>query len=529
MNTSGVGNEVGILGYSDVGGNSLHVDEVLQNVAVGPNLTLFTGKRNVILGTKAGLSATRSDDNVFGGWAAGGGAGDSNVIVGTRAGQYLEEQSTYSVVVGPLAAFGASVVSNSVLIGPRVGGDLTTSLNSTIIGTGVVASDKVADVSVVARDTIIGDDSNEYAERITGHVSKSWLTGTDIVAFGNAIVTMSGRSGLVAIGDAVTAGGSDSILVGKNVSTGTGGSLNQIFGMDTHILGPHVNVLSVGAGPIQINRSNMEFIGTGIVYDKESNTMELLKGALKLSGDSLNFGNGILVIETDVGMTTQNAYNINSTFENQLTLTHTDDAGYIDNWTIKIEVGDFEQYNLVFRSLKGTRVVFADDYEPGVTNFTGQHRCLLCDEDIGDVEIGHIVCSTGKYAGLSGEDVTIDESIPIVKICTDAEDPTVFGVVSDVEHTGNARSVAVGHMKFILPKPFSERRVRVNGAGEGGILVCNEGGDIRNGDLLCSSSTKGYAMKQDSIYVTNYTCAKATCNANFSAGSSTLIGCVYKF
>jgi hypothetical protein len=65
--------------------------------------------------------------------------------------------------------------------------------------------------------------------------------------------------------------------------------------MDTSILGPHVNVPSVGAGPIQINRSNMEFIGTGIVYDKESNTMELLKRALKLSG--INFGNGILVMK----------------------------------------------------------------------------------------------------------------------------------------------------------------------------------------------------------------------------------------
>jgi hypothetical protein len=58
--------------------------------------------------------------------------------------------------------------------------------------------------------------------------------------------------------------------------------------MDTYILGPDVSVPSVGAGPIQINRSNMEFIGTGIVYAKESNTMELLKGALKLSRLSIS-------------------------------------------------------------------------------------------------------------------------------------------------------------------------------------------------------------------------------------------------
>jgi hypothetical protein len=34
----------------------------------------------------------------------------------------------------------------------------------------------------------------------------------------------------------------------------------------------------------------VEYIGTGIVYDKTNNTMELLKGALQLGGESINFG-----------------------------------------------------------------------------------------------------------------------------------------------------------------------------------------------------------------------------------------------
>jgi hypothetical protein len=68
----------GILGFIDTGGASVHADVGLQNVVVGEELTLFSGKRNVVLGSKAGLSATRSEDN-FLGWAAE--AGDSNVIV----------------------------------------------------------------------------------------------------------------------------------------------------------------------------------------------------------------------------------------------------------------------------------------------------------------------------------------------------------------------------------------------------------------------------------------------------------------
>jgi len=34
-----------------------------------------------------------------------------------------------------------------------------------------------------------------------------------------------------------------------------------------------------------------------------------------------------------------------------------------------------------------------------------------------------------------------------------------------------------------------------------GFKVCNQGGDVRTGDLLCSSDTPGYLMKQPSEYV----------------------------
>jgi hypothetical protein len=333
----------------------------------------------------------------------------------------------------------------------------------------------------------------------------------------------------VAVGDGVTVGGSDSILVGKNVSTGIGSSMNQIFGVDTHILTPHTNVLALGAGPIEIDRSNVEYIGTGIVYDKTNNTMELLKGALQLGGESTNLGGGILVVEQNVGMATQNSYNTSASFEAGLSLVQTENGARIEKWKIQVEPGDFLKYDLVFESDSGTRVVYTDDYEPGITNFTGQHRCLLHIEDMDSVKIGQVVCSTGKYAGLANEQVTIDESIPIVRICTTKEDPTAFGVISHLETVGDMRSIAVGNLRFLLHKPFMERRVRVNGAGEGGILVCNEGGNIKNGDLLCTSSKSGYAMKQNSVYVSNSTCAKSTCDLDFSLSDNDMVGCLYKF
>ena len=37
----------------------------------------------------------------------------------------------------------------------------------------------------------------------------------------------------------------------------------------------------------------------------------------------------------------------------------------------------------------------------------------------------------------------------------------------------------------------------INGAGEGGIFVCNSNGNIENGDCITSSEYWGYGEKQD--------------------------------
>ena len=58
-----------------------------------------------------------------------------------------------------------------------------------------------------------------------------------------------------------------------------------------------------------------------------------------------------------------------------------------------------------------------------------------------------------------------------------------------------------------------------------GIKVCNEGGDIEIGDLLVTSSTPGYFMKQSDDIIRNYTAAKSGQNVTF--GSETTKDNVY--
>mgnify|MGYP004259579387 CR=1 FL=1 len=62
-----------------------------------------------------------------------------------------------------------------------------------------------------------------------------------------------------------------------------------------------------------------------------------------------------------------------------------------------------------------------------------------------------------------------------------------------------------------------------------GFKVCNEGGAIEAGDLLCTSSTPGYLMKQDDDLMHSYTVAKSMQDVTFdSEGKSTgVYGYIY--
>jgi len=80
----------------------------------------------------------------------------------------------------------------------------------------------------------------------------------------------------------------------------------------------------------------------------------------------------------------------------------------------------------------------------------------------------------------------------------------------------------------IVNKKIEKQRLFINSVGEGGIKVCNENGNISNGDLLTTSSITGLAMKQSDGIVKNYTIGKATQDYVFESNDDyKLIGCVY--
>lgn len=106
--------------------------------------------------------------------------------------------------------------------------------------------------------------------------------------------------------------------------------------------------------------------------------------------------------------------------------------------------------------------------------------------------VGKITVSTNEYRNIGSQsqnainNITYDESLPVVALSDRPSDKRVFGVITG--KTGD--------------------RISVQASGEGTMKVCDLNGDLHYGDYITSSSIKGVGMKQTEDYVTNATVAK---------------------
>ena len=218
-------------------------------------------------------------------------------------------------------------------------------------------------------------------------------------------------------------------------------------------------------------------------------------------------------------------------------------GGYASNatpaWAMQLGGERDSNADLVLTSAAGATVRFGNEFVAGVLDFTAQHSCRMPGVAGGPGQLaGRLVVATGRYVRA----VTADDAVPCVELCSRAADPRVFGVVSAEQRPRG--TYRVGHITFQTPDDGADESdggwVTVNAAGEGGIWVCDEGGPLRNGDLLVSASAApGMAMRQPGPQVVGAaTAAKVTCDCGFDEPDAVeaapgvrarLVGCVYKF
>ena len=163
-------------------------------------------------------------------------------------------------------------------------------------------------------------------------------------------------------------------------------------------------------------------------------------------------------------------------------------------------------------------------------NFTGQHKNIPKNNENYKDKIGLIVASSGEYASLNSNSITINEALPKILLTTKRNQKNVFGVISDSEdENSNLRTYEQGRFVSVYNKPKDDTRLIINSLGEGGIWVCNINGNLENGDYITTCEISGYGMKQDDDLLHNYTVAKITCDCEFDLNSPIYICEEFKF
>tara|TARA_B100000795_G_scaffold30125_1_gene19852 strand:- start:1056 stop:3572 length:2517 start_codon:yes stop_codon:yes gene_type:complete len=169
-------------------------------------------------------------------------------------------------------------------------------------------------------------------------------------------------------------------------------------------------------------------------------------------------------------------------------------------------------------------------------NFTGQHQALPENKELItnlSSYVGRIVCASGKISSLIADSsgnfniksgkggITINEALPIVKLCNSYKDKSVFGIISDMEDNnekGLKKWEQGSFVSVIIGVDENDNRLNINALGEGAVWVNNKYGTIENGDYI-TTSENGYGTKQDDVFRCNYTIAKATINCEFELNS----------
>ena len=360
--------------------------------------------------------------------------------------------------------------------------------------------------------------------------------------------------------------GDDNVVVGWDAGRQISGSKNVLIGnADAPNLAGNMNVfVGYSTGLTTSNQSNITCVGSGCSVSGDNpvvcgsfNTTSS-DGAIVVGTNNQVVGPNSIVIGSYAQSVAANAIIIgNATYDSidicgmitgdastGITVTsNISVAGVavcpkvaVGDWTITFRQNDTTGGQDLIMFSQNNFVSFDDTFEPGVLNFTGQHRCAFEGFGMGpsDLCVGKIVRSTGKYRNLDDDDrACIDESVPVVTMTTTKRDPAVFGVISGFRR-GDFK---IGNLVFRTQNDVV--RVVINSVGEGGIWVCDEEGDFVNGDLVVSSSLPGHGCKQADDIVRSCTIAKITCDCKFSEipveyrkvvanRTVAFVGCIYK-
>lgn len=155
--------------------------------------------------------------------------------------------------------------------------------------------------------------------------------------------------------------------------------------------------------------------------------------------------------------------------------------------------------------------------------FTGAHEALIRKSE--SIEPGMIVCDRELIAANG-----MSNTITRVEASSAAQDKSAVGVcVSRSELPLTKRPAALKSLSDdeYLALVDAYDLLKFNALGEGMMLVCNAGGNIRAGDYITSSSVVGIGGRQSDDLMHSYTVAKARQDMTFTDDQPRMIAVIY--
>lgn len=393
----------------------------------------------------------------------------------------------YSIFIGSLSGRSLLDTNNNITIGYHA---MKTSSSST-------------------KNIIIGSNASSLSEQlhesvVIGNNSGTNLNGRRNIVIGNESLDQTALTNdVIAIGAHSSSNGSSSILIGNEILTI--GNENMILGKSLQIIGSNNIVLCTSSFARDMNNT--------ILIGNESHTHVNIANVLQIHENTL-YCDVDIIIDKSMEVNLTSLFRSSASFDDHVAFN--DDIYIKSTWTISCH----DDGALHFKSDKAY-VIFDEVFEAGVLNFTGQHRCMFKANGIDDDIIGKVVVCTGSYYNSDASKFpTINESLPVVTLCSNKADKRVLGVVSS-----KCATFKIGNISFL--QKFNDEVITVNSSGEGGMWVCDENGPFEVGDLIMSSNRVGYGCKQLDDILRNYTIGKITCSCDFQESSVAFVGCIY--
>lgn len=219
------------------------------------------------------------------------------------------------------------------------------------------------------------------------------------------------------------------------------------------------------------------------------------------------FGHSAVVLKSylDSEATTQADYFQTPAVEIRGVSLHSGSAGSLSSIGVKLvaqvgpwPAGPTSYYTSLHVRPDKVRVFGPMQVTGGVTTFTGAHLFPVTQETLASLTTG--MCLVRGSDGFAVPSTAPDSSM-VVGIFVEA----VVLAPDSEESLGDKNSYGEHSQNTVMVASVGDSRV---GACQG-FNVCNENGDIQPGDLLVTSSTRGYLMKQDDDIIRAKTVGKA--------------------